>query len=144
MSRSGAPGREGFAIVAVLIVALGLLVLAQGALTLSGRELAASRLEARLVGRRLAARSAVVLPLFMDTLPQLLWMPRVVASGTIGPYAWRTEAQRLGHEIVLLTGVAREDRLPGEARTGAVVWAMNPTDRVAAAQVVSRYLCKRG
>ena len=63
-------------------------------------------------------------------------MPRVVASGTIGPYAWRTEAQRLGHEMVLLTGVAREDRLPGEARTGAVVWAMNPTDRVASARAV--------
>ena len=136
MSPGGVPGREGFAIVAVLIVALGLLLLAQGALALSGRELAASRLEARLVGRRLAARSAVALPLLGDTLPQLSWTPRVVASGSHGPYAWRTEAQRLGYEMVLLTGVAQEDHLPREARTGAVVWAMNPTERVAAAEAV--------
>ena len=136
MSPGGAGGREGFAIVAVLIVAIGLLVLAQGALALSGRELAASRLEARLVGRRLAARSAVALPLLGDTLPQLSWTPRVLASGSHGPYVWRTEAQRLGSELVLLTGVAREDYLPHEARTGAVVWAMNPTARVAAAEAV--------
>ena len=122
--------------VAVLVVALGLLVLAQGALALAGRELAASRLEARLVGRRLAARSAVAFPVLGDTLPQLSWTPRVLASGSHGPYAWRTEAQRLGSEIGLLTGVAREDHLPREARTGVVVWAMNPTDRVAAAEAV--------
>ena len=123
-------------IVAVLVVALGLLVLAQGALSLSGRELAASRLEARLVGRRLAARSAVAFPVLGDTLPQLSWTPRVLASGIHGPYTWRTEAQRLGSEMFLLTGVAREDHLPREARTGVVVWAMNPTDRIVAAEAV--------
>ena len=136
MSTGGATGRDGFVIVAVLVVALGLLVLAQGALSLSGRELAASRLEARLVGRRLAARSAVAFPVLGDTLPQLSWTPRVLASGIHGPYTWRTEAQRLGSEMFLLTGVAREDHLPREARTGVVVWAMNPTDRIAAAEAV--------
>ena len=45
-------------------------------------------------------------------------------------------ASALGPELLLLTGVAELGGLPGEARTGAVAWRLNPTGRAARAAAV--------
>ena len=49
---------------------------------------------------------------------------------------WRTEGVALGPELALLTGVGILDGLPGESRTGSVVWLLDPSVRVAAAAAV--------
>ena len=127
---------EGFAIVAVLLVLIGLMGLAHGALLLAGRERIASALEARLEYRRLVARGATRLPPLSDTLPSLGALPRTLASGAHEPIRWAARASALGRELVLVTGAAELDHLPGEDRVGVVAWRLDPSQRVAAAGAV--------
>jgi hypothetical protein len=127
--------KAGFALAAVLLVALGLLLLAHGAVALAERELTTSRLEARLIGRHFAARSALVTPV-ADTLPGSPPVAVVVGSGMNGPFRWRLEARRLAPEMLLLTGAAIRTGVPGEAQTSVVAWSIRSIDRVAAARGV--------
>lgn len=134
-AQARAEGR-GFAVVAVLLLILGLTALAHGALLLAAQDRIASTLEARLVHRRVASVAVARAPNAGDTLPELGPSPRPLRIGSAPPLHWRTDATALSPEFVLLTGVAEIDGLPGEARTGAVVWRLDPSARTAAVAAV--------
>lgn len=128
--------RSGFAVVAVLILALALAGLAHGAFVLAEAEAGASGVERNLTGRRFAARAALAEAFVDDTLPTLGDAPVVLRTGAAAPLHWRAEATALGPEWVLLGGFAAVDPLPGEAGEGAVAWRLDPPSRVAAARGV--------
>lgn len=123
--------RSGFAIVAVLLVGLALCAIAQGALAIARREVAASVLEERLIGRRLVARAAAATSL-PDSLPPIGPTPTVVRSGATPPVSWRSELQRLDREMLLVVGVAEREGLPGADRAARLAWTADPSTRVAA------------
>jgi hypothetical protein len=139
MVKTGSSARAGFAVVAVLLLLIGLTALAHAALVMATRERQASGLEARLILRRLVARTAATLPPLEDTLPTLDGDGEPLASGARGVLRWRTDATSLGSELVLLTGSAALDHLPGEARTGALAWRIDPSLRAAAAAAVVEF-----
>jgi hypothetical protein len=134
--RERSPARAGFAVVAVLLLLIGLTALAHSALVMAVRERQASALEARLILRRLAARTGATLPVLEDTLPTLDGEGERLAAGAHGALRWQTVAAPLGDELVLLTGTATLDQLPGQARTGALAWRLDPSLRAAAATAV--------
>jgi hypothetical protein len=129
-------GAGGFAVAAVLLLLIGLTALAHGALVLAERERAASALEAKLIARRLLARSVVGAAGGADTLPTLTRAPIVLRSGARGLLRWATEAIALDRELALLTGVGRVEGLPGDHRTAVIVSALDPTARAAEVRAV--------
>ncbi len=129
-------GRGGFAVVAVLLLLIGLMGLAHGALLLAERERIASGLEARLLSRRLAARAAARPPEGTDTLPTLGRTAIPLGGGRRELLRWRTDGVGIGRELVLLVGVAALEGLPGEDRVGALAAVLDPSARAARAAAV--------
>ncbi len=114
------PTDAGFALAAVLLLLVGLTGLAHAGLVLSAAERRASLLEARLIQRRLAARTAARPPHLDDTLPILGGVPTRLSAGAVPPLRWRTDAIALGPELALLSGVAELDGLAPSNRAPLV------------------------
>ena len=128
--------RSGYAVAAVLLLMVGLMALAHGALVLAQRERLASGLEAKLIDRRLLARTAARPPDGLDSLPKLRAGTTLLASGAETIAHWSTEAADLGGGLVLLTGIGRLDGLPRDDRLAVLAYALSPSAYVAGLRAV--------
>lgn len=128
-----APGREGVALVLVLLLLLALQLLAHGSLVLARQEMAASQAARRLLQARVAAETGLhatpsLGALRSDTVG--LWSGVLVAQGFVGSARHETQVRRLSRELWLLEGWGQGENQPWRVGLGRVVWILDPVERV--------------
>jgi hypothetical protein len=128
-------GREGVALVLVLLLILALQLLAHGSLVLARQEMAASEAARRLLQARVAAEAGLNATPFLDpsgTDTVGLWSRVVVSRGSVGWASHETRVTRLDRELWRLEGWGQVENQPWSMGLGRVIWIMDPVARVGA------------
>jgi len=126
-------GRSGSVLSAVVLVLLGMTLLAHGAFVLANRQLQISGVSRELLRASLAAEAGLALAVGEVGLHQSL-----TESITSVTRAWsdrstlRVASQRLTDELSWLTAEGESSDLPVPVRLGALVWTLDPVERVVA------------
>ncbi len=129
--------RRGAVLVVALLLLLGLLAVAQGALSLARLELATSSADRRLLQARAAAGVGLHRAFRerasgdADTVP--LWARVRGPSGSLPEATYRTWLHRLSRELWLVEAVGRAGDSRGSVRVGGVVWMLDPVARIGSA-----------
>jgi len=126
-------GRDGVALVLVVLLLLALQLLAHGSLVLARQELSASKAGGELLQARIAAEAGLNETLPGNALPADtvgLWSGAVVASGSFEGAWHQTRVRRLARELWVLEGWGQVERRTWRLGLGRMIWIMDPVQRL--------------